>query len=174
MSPPPPEPTALLEIHGAVHAALEDAVYAVLDKLVSLDVAGAAAVFEALAARLVVHMSFEEAQVLPLYAPHAPKDGPGRLDHVAGDHTILLRHVEAVRAILAELSRAPPATEADAPAPRRAVLERLPVLYRLLGTLEHHTAREQNNVYRAIPPSDDVVAALRSQAAPLVEPTAAA
>jgi hypothetical protein len=149
----PPPNAALLDAHAAVHRGFDDAVYDVLTKLVALDVAGARARFHAFKALLEEHMAFEEARVLPLYEQVAPKDGPGRLDHVRGDHTILVRHLDAIGAFL----------DGELPS-LRAVLEQLPVVYRLLATLEHHTVREQNNVYPVVAVADDVVTALEALA----------
>ena len=146
---------ALLDAHAAVHRWLEERAYATIEALVATDVVRARVLFDGFARVLAEHMAFEDERVLPVYTRVAPKDGPGRADHVEGDHTILRRHVDAIVALLDEVEGAP----------LRAVLERLPVVYRLLGTLEHHTAREQNNVYpalaRALPSAiDDVTAAL--------------
>lgn len=123
----------LVTAHARVHAWLEDNTYAVR-------VDDAQALFARVARLLREHMAFEDRHVMPMYKSVAPADGPGRADHVDGDHVILLRHVEAIDALLADLDGAS----------LRDVVTRLPVVYRLLATLEHHTAREQANVYPAL------------------------
>lgn len=149
----------LVDAHLAVHLWLEDRAYLVLESLVASDVGTARARFDQLAAILEEHMAFEEEHVLPLYRSVAPADGPGRADHVDGDHVILRRHVDAIDAALVEM---------EASFTLRSVLERLPVVYRLLATLEHHTAREQKSVYPALAASldeaarDDVITALKA------------
>jgi hypothetical protein len=77
---------------------------------------------------------------MPAYAPLAPADGPGRVDHVAGDHVILTRTLAAAHDALAELTAGGTA---------RVVLERLPTVQRVIATLEHHTLREAR-VYETI------------------------
>ena len=150
---------ALLDAHASVHAFLEDALYQALAKLVHLDVAGAAVDVERFASALQEHMRWEDSEVLPVYRDVAPADGPGRADHVAGDHVILVRTLGSLKDTLSAL---------PADATLREVLEILPAAYRVLSTLEHHTAREQQNVYpalaRVLPPHslDDVTDALRA------------
>ena len=149
----------LVDAHLAVHRWLEDRAYLVVEALVSSDVSRARRRFDGLAALLEEHMAFEEERVLPHYRGVAPSDGPGRADHVDGDHVILRRHVDAIDGALVEI---------EAASSLRAVLERLPIVYRLLATLEHHTAREQNNVYPAMEGAldhaalDDVTGALKA------------
>src|SRR3954464_1308270 len=90
----PAEAEARLAAHAAVHHLLEDALYGVLERLVALDVDGAPTPLAPPRGGPEGHKGGGEEAVLPLYAPIAPKDGPGRLDHVAGDHTILLRNCD--------------------------------------------------------------------------------
>lgn len=150
---------ALVDAHLAVHRWLEDRAYLVLEALVARDVSTARARFDVLASILEEHMAFEEERVLPFYRSVAPPDGPGRADHVDGDHVILRRNVDAIDGALVEM---------EAASALRAVLERLPIVYRLIATLEHHTAREQQSVYPALERSldgaalDDVTAALKA------------
>lgn len=130
----------LVTAHARVHAWLEDSTYAMIEALVQLRIDDARARFAQLARLLREHMAFEEREVMPVYESVAPADGPGRADHVQGDHVILLRHIDAIDAVLTELDGAS----------LRDVVTRLPVAYRLIATLEHHTAREQANVYPAL------------------------
>lgn len=141
----------VLQAHGAVHAWLEARTYEILEALVRLRLADARSTFEHMARVLDAHMAFEEARVLPAYRKVAPTDGPGRADHVDGDHTILQRHVVAIREMLDALMETCTDTASSTDRQLRHVLARLPVVYRLLSTLEHHTAREQQSVYPALP-----------------------
>src|ERR1043166_7255561 len=146
---------ARLDAHAAVHRFIEDELYGVLEARGARDGDGAAARFTRMRAVLEEHMAWEEANVIPLYAPIAPKDGPGRLDHIAGDHTILIRNCDIARGAIDGLSSSSPPSLRD-------VLEQLPHVYRLIAALEHHTLREQNNVYGKIDAGDDVTAALKA------------
>lgn len=157
---PAPEPTgnALVDAHTDVHVWLEDRVYDVLEALVARDLSRARAAWRSFVAVLDEHMAFEDQHVMRAYEDTAPADGPGRADHVEGDHTILVRHTAAIEDVLAAL---------DDRTTLRAILEALPVFYRLLGTLEHHTMREATYVYpalaRTVPAAraHDVIVALR-------------
>ena len=148
---------ARLEAHAAVHRWIEDALYGVLEALVARDIDGeidgASTRFTRMRAVLEEHMRFEDEHVIPRYAPLAPKDGPGRLDHIAGDHTILIRNCDIAAGAMVALSSS---------SSLRDVLEQLPHLYRLIAALEHHTLREQNNVYGKIDAGDDVTNALKA------------
>lgn len=138
---------ALCAAHAALHRQLEEGVYDALAALVRQDVSLAAARWKAVVTLLDEHQAFEEQRVLPAYEALAPSEGPGRVDHVRGDHIILQRHVDAVAAVFAHgLGQG----EAGSPPTLRAVLEALPAFYRFLATLEHHTAREQTSVYPAL------------------------
>lgn len=128
----------VLDAHLAVHAWIEEHTYRMIEALVTSRFDDARALFARITRILDEHMAFEDAHVLPVYRKVAPADGPGRADHVDGDHVILKRHVVSIAQTLDEMTDL------------RSVLERLPIVYRLLGTLEHHTAREQNNMYPAV------------------------
>jgi hypothetical protein len=151
----------LVEAHGALHAKLEDDLYAVLASLTALDVAAAEQKLADFDGKIAAHMRWEDETVLPVYATVAPKDGPGRADHVAGDHTILARNLAAAFDAIDALDEKPTL---------RAVLAMLPIVYRVLSVLEHHTLREQNNVYPAFATQvddaarDDALTVLRSLA----------
>jgi hypothetical protein len=131
---------ALLELHGRVHDALREDLLLAIEALVSQRLPEARAIFERFEQRLEMHMRLEDEVVLPAYAAHAPNEGAGRVDHVEGDHTILLRHLEKTSAILDDL-------EPGAPALLREIVLSLDAPLRLLSTLEHHTLREQSHVY---------------------------
>jgi hypothetical protein len=154
---PPTDPQPdLVVAHDALHARLEELAWAALEALVRQQLEAAAGSWRAFAVLLQEHMALEDGRVLPAYRPLAPAEGPGRLDHVEGDHTILLRHVAAIDALLGQLQQL--GAQSAAALPLRSILQELPVFYRLLGTLEHHAARERQHVYpalaRALPPED--------------------
>jgi hypothetical protein len=128
----------LLDAHLAVHTWIEEHTYRVLEALVTSRPDEARATFARIVRVLDAHMAFEDVHVLPAYKTVAPSDGPGRADHIEGDHVILQRHIAAIHAALGEMTEL------------RSVLERLPVLYKLIATLEHHTAREQTAMYPAV------------------------
>lgn len=128
----------LLAAHVAVHAWIEEHTYRMIEALVTSRTGEARGLFARITRVLDVHMAFEDAHVLPLYRTLAPADGPGRADHIDGDHVILKRHLVAINEAL------------DSMTSLRAVLERLPIVYRLIATLEHHTTREQSTMYRAV------------------------
>jgi hypothetical protein len=159
----------LLALHDAHHARLEELLYATIEAAVLLEGERATASLQTFAAELAEGLALEDALLLPIYARLGPQEGPGRLAHVEGDHTILLRGLDAASAALAQAL-----TEATA-AKRRPVLAMLPLLYRLLGTLEHHTERERRHVYPVVAPalSDDGCAAACARLTALVRPSPA-
>lgn len=153
---------SLAAAHAALHEALADALYRVLTRVLDGDLAGARALLAALTRVFEEHQAFEEEHVMPAYAPLAPADGPGRVDHVAGDHVILTRTLAAAHDALAELTAGGTA---------RAVLERLPTVQRVIATLEHHTLREAR-VYETIETSatmEPLAKAARAHVAALTE-----
>ena len=95
---------------------------------------------------------------VPPSARLAPTEGPGRVDHLEGDHVVLVRLVTEIAGFLPE--------QADL----RTTLQRLPSLYRLLGVLEHHTVREVT-VYPALEEQlpEDVRTSLTAALSALVE-----
>ncbi len=128
----------LLDAHLAVHMWIEEHTYRMIEALVTSRYDEGRALFARITRVLDVHMAFEDEHCLPAYRTVAPADGPGRADHVDGDHVILKRHLAAMDEALDEMSGL------------RSVLERLPVVYRLIATLEHHTTREQSGMYPAV------------------------
>ncbi|MCC7074485.1 MAG: hemerythrin domain-containing protein [Deltaproteobacteria bacterium] len=128
---------SLAVVHDALHRLLEERVWRTLEALVTQDGARARCAFEEFATALDEHMGVEDLLVIPAWRPLAPRDGPGRVDHLEGDHVVLVRLVREISAFLPE------------PMDLRTTLQRLPSVYRLLGVLEHHTVRE-DAVYRAL------------------------
>lgn len=127
------------DLHDRHHALLREQLFVVLEKLVAVDVDGAAAEFAEFVDDLEEGLAVEEDVVLGVYRRVGPKDGQGKPEIVEGDHVILRRGIETVQALL----NAKPTT-------LRAVLEQLPHVYRLIATLEHHTLREQKHVYPVV------------------------
>lgn len=129
--------TSLTAVHDALHRLLEERVWRTLEALVRLDGASARLAFGELAEALDEHMRVEDQLVIPAWRPLAPTEGPGRVDHLEGDHVVLVRLTREIAGFLPE------------PMDLRTTLQRLPSVYRLLGVLEHHTVREEA-VYRAL------------------------
>jgi hypothetical protein len=127
-----------LALHDRHHDRLRETLFALLERLVAVDVDGARSCFATFVKELECGLQLEEDVVLPAYRPRQPIQGPGRADHVEGDHVILRRGIEFVEEFLADVARAPSL---------RSILEGLPAVYRLLGTLEHHGERERRHVY---------------------------
>lgn len=125
----------LCTVHDEVHLRLEERVYRTLEALIALDPASAVRHFREFSEGLALHMAIEDELVIPAWRPHAPVDGPGRADHLEGDHVVLVRLMGEIQGFLGE------------PVDLRTILKRLPSVYRLLGVMEHHTMREER-VYR--------------------------
>ena len=150
--------TSVAVVHDALHQLLEERVWRTLEALVTLDAELARRHFRLFAEVLDAHMAVEEQLVIPAWRPLAPTEGPGRVDHLEGDHVVLVRLVTEIAGFLPE--------QADL----RTTLQRLPSLYRLLGVLEHHTVREVT-VYPALEEQlpEDVRTSLTAALSALVE-----
>ncbi len=129
---------AVLSAHDRHHDRLRELLFALLECLVVVDVDRAQSSFDRFVAELRAGLALEDELVLPAYRPLQPGQGPGRVDHVEGDHVILERGIGFVAVLLEDVARVPTL---------RTVLEGLPHVYRLLGTLEHHGERERRHVY---------------------------
>jgi hypothetical protein len=136
-----PNMTELLALHDAHHERLHEHVLTVLEALVDGEMALARAVLEQLNEELVAGLQLEDDVILPLYRTLPLTSPQGRADHVDGDHVILRRTLGAIAAWFDELGESPR---------RRRILAGLPVVYRLLHTLEHHHERERLHVYPAV------------------------
>ena len=111
--------------------------------VVDVDMLRARAVFGVLCDELEDGLRLEDDVVIPLYKTQPLRSPQGRADHVEGDHVILRRTLAAIDAWLDELGASPL---------RKTVLAGLPVVYRLLGTLEHHHEREKLHLYTVAVP----------------------
>jgi len=128
---------SIVSVHDELHRRLEERVWRLLEAMATRDTPQALRHFHLFATVLDAHMAIENERVIPAWRPLVPAEGPGRVDHLEGDHVILVREVTEIRGFLPE------------PGDLRTTLHRLPVVYRLLSVLEHHTAREVP-VYRAL------------------------
>ena len=142
----------VIALHDRHHERLVELLYLTLDRLVDVDVVGARGAFATFERELHAGLALEDDVVLPVYRALQPTQGPGRADHVDGDHVILRRGLGFVHALLDEV---------DASPTRRTALVGLPHVYRLLGTLEHHTERERRHVYPVAVPALDAGARAR-------------
>lgn len=131
----PEPPASLSALHEQHHAALRELLFQTLERLVVVDRVGAIHCFEQFVVELNDGLALEEDLVMPCYRLHGPTQGAGKPEIVDGDHVILRRGIESVLAFVNE------------PADLRTILEGLPHVYRLIGTLEHHTERERRHVY---------------------------
>ena len=137
---------AIIALHAGHHARLEELLLQTLEALAAGVVVEARACFGSVVLELLQGLQLEDDVILPLYdtlGPHAPQ---GRRVVVDGDHTILRRTIEAVAAFLDDVDAAP------AHLRQRAIIVGLPVVYRLLHTLEHHSEREARHVYPVVVP----------------------
>jgi hypothetical protein len=144
-----PAVESTLALHERHHACLRELLFRVLEALVAVDAVGARVHFRRFVDELAAGLALEDDIVLPAYRPLQPERGPGRADVVDGDHVILRRGLGFVDALVDEVEASPSL---------RVVLEGLPHVYRLLGTLEHHTERELRHVYPVVVPALDPAA----------------
>lgn len=157
----------LIALHDEHHAQLRELLFQTLEQLVVVDVDGARLRFDRFVTELEAGLALEEDVVMPCYRVHGPAQGPGKPEIVDGDHVILRRGIQSVRELLAGATAL------------RPILEGLPHVYRLIGTLEHHTEREQRHVYPLVAQHldgadrDRIVDALRRILARLVDDGAA-
>ena len=148
----------VIALHDAHHDRLHDHVFGLLEALVDVDTHRARVVFKTLCDELETGLRLEDDVVIPIYKTQPLRSPQGRADHVEGDHVILRRTIAAIDAWLDELGASPT---------RRRVLAGLPVVYRLLGTLEHHHEREKLHLYPVVAPLlegallDETLAVLR-------------
>jgi hypothetical protein len=136
----------LESLHARHHERLAEHLLCTVEALMAVDVDAARDHFAVFVAELREGLDLEERVILPAYRAlptHAPQ---GRPDVVDGDHVILERGIEATLSWMTALSALPPGKDAR----RRDVAVGLPVVYRLLGTLEHHGERELRHVYPAV------------------------
>ena len=125
----------------ADHAALETQLLAVLDALIALRPARAAAAFARFAALLDAHLFAEESELLPrLAALPAPRWAPA---------LYLAEHAK-LRQLCARYTKTLAGAEARTPATaalrRRQALDLIDALHPLRHVLEHHQQREEQGL----------------------------
>ena len=125
----------------AEHAALDAQLLAVLDALIALRPARAAAAFARLAAQLDAHFAAEEGELLPRLAAHPAPRWSAAL--YLAEHAKLRQLCARYAHTLAGASAAAPAT---APGRRRQALELIDALHPLRHVLEHHQQREEQGL----------------------------
>jgi len=125
----------------ADHAALETQLLAVLDALIALRPARAAAAFARFAALLDAHFAAEESELLPrLAALPAPRWPPALyLAEHAKLRQLCARYTETLAAAAAR-------TPATAALRRRQALDLIDALHPLRHVLEHHQQREEQGL----------------------------
>ncbi|MFO1516757.1 MAG: hemerythrin domain-containing protein [Lysobacterales bacterium] len=125
----------------ADHAALETQLLAVLDALIALRPARAAAAFARFAALLDAHLFAEESELLPrLAALPAPRWAPALY---LAEHAKLRQLCARYTQTLAGAAARTPATAALR---RRQALDLIDALHPLRHVLEHHQQREEQGL----------------------------
>lgn len=128
----------LSEANHAAHEHLDGLLLELLGAAVDGRISAAQAAHRALQTAFEAHVAVEEARTLPLL-----RDMGGPLVKLAliidGDHRVLHRSLDGVQGLLSELE--------DGAGGREAVLRRIEVFSKLKTVLEHHGAREQEDVY---------------------------
>jgi len=109
-----------------------------LEALTTLDQAAARARLDAFERRLLPHMELEDGEVNERFRT-LDGDPDAELRRLAGDHAIIRRGLDRVRAALVTLG--------GSAAPRRELVRRLGVFSRLRDVLDHHTVRESTRIY---------------------------
>jgi hypothetical protein len=128
---------SLSDLHASLHAALAAQLFDLLVALVERDAARARDLLTQFCAAVEGHARVEEEEVLPVLEEHARAagitEGPGLPSHITPEHRLLERTSAELTAALGALDAAPTA---------RAIVDVLPLAYRLQGIYEHHTERE--------------------------------
>jgi iron-sulfur cluster repair protein YtfE (RIC family) len=128
----------------AHHAWQEERLLEFVEHLTLLDWAAAEATLARFVAQLEEHMALEEERVLPLFKRVIEDEPPAGMDpvlvikQVDGDHVILTRTLGRVRDALEQ------AREANT---RRHLVRELDTFLLMRRVLEHHTSREQRDLY---------------------------
>lgn len=129
----------VLEAHEQHHALLEELLYELLEDIVAGRGLAARTRCAVFAQQLAAAIAIEDGEVLPAYRTLAAPEGPGRPEHVEGDHVILNRRLQALQEAVGALPEEIPL--------RFALTSVVPLVYPLLATLEHHLERERRFVY---------------------------
>lgn len=133
--------SALVDKNRAIHALLDEGYTDVLAALFQGDPRTARAHLARFVDLLHAHLADEDAHVLPRFAALGPvDDDPHALKKLEGDHVILSRALSAVIEALAS-------TDTTSPTWPRTLAAHIDVLARLKGVLEHHSLREDRDLY---------------------------
>lgn len=125
----------------AQHEALEERLLDFYERLTALDLEEAKGLLEGIIEALRRHMEVEEAEVIPrLEALLRERQGDTTVQQIEGDHTILRRTFARSQAALAQLFEVKEGK-------RRAMVRALDTFLLLGRVLEHHTAREERQVF---------------------------
>lgn len=131
----------LAEANAKAHEAIDDRWLDVLEKVMGANVEGALLAIDDFEQTLLVHMDFEDREILPRFGQLPPGE-KRTLEHVEGDHKILLRVLEAARDELLAMD----ATEVTT----REMARKLGTFVRPFSVHEHHTTREEKEIYPAL------------------------
>jgi len=141
--------TSLVDVNRAIHATLDDTYIDCLEALFAGDLLLARAHLGRFIDLLHAHMETEERFVLPRFLALGPvDDDPHALAKIEGDHLILRRTLSAVVEALASVN-------VHDPRRGRALAAHIDVLSRLKGILEHHSIREERDLYPRLDASLD-------------------
>jgi len=136
-----PVVTSLVDANRAIHARLDETYTDVVASLFQSDLTTAKSHLARFVDALHAHLAVEDAHVLPRFAALGPvDDDPHALRKIEGDHVILSRALSSVVEALA-------AANARDPAWPRAMVAHIDALARLKGVLEHHSLREDRDLY---------------------------
>ncbi len=138
--------TAFVELNAKIHAELEERHLLFLEALTKVDLRAAKEAFERLITLLHAHVEVEDRHILPTLRrlgavdadSGAAVDVEKRIQLVDGDHTILQRSEVAIADALAEMSEQ---------TTRREVVVRFDTFMRFGRVLEHHSSREEKQLY---------------------------
>jgi hemerythrin superfamily protein len=133
--------STLVDVNRTIHGVLDATYLDFLEALFAADLESARAHLGRFVDELYAHMEIEESAVLPRFAALGPvDDDPNALAKIEGDHLILRRTLSAVVETVASL-------DAHDERRGRALAARIDVLSRLKGILEHHSTREERDLY---------------------------
>ncbi len=136
----------LVETNARIHHALEELHLQFVEAACALDIAASKAFFAQAMDLLHAHLRVEEERIIPMLreiGAEDPESGAAvdvdrRIQLVDGDHTILQRSEAAIAAVLARFDHA---------TTRREVVLALDTFLRFGRVLEHHTSREEKQLY---------------------------
>lgn len=137
---------SLVATNARIHAELEELHLRFVEAACALEIDAAKAFFAQAMALLHAHLQTEEERIIPMLRELGATDPDSgdaidvdkRIQLVDGDHTILQRSETAIAAVLDEFDRN---------TTRREVVLALDTFLRFGRVLEHHTSREEKQLY---------------------------